>query len=1104
MKIKIRFLCTLLLMSTAMAFGFTFTAAPAPETCYGNGSITFSPNNTDPNGTILYIVYKLPNVTTPYATLNTNVLTGLTSATYRIIAKETVGNTSTQQQSDVTVSNTIVPLVYTVQTINQACSNTSNISVNVTSGTAASYEIFFGPMLFPLQTSNTFTGLPVGVYKVRVFDNCGVGVVQTFTVNLNSAGITIGAPTFSNTVPPSCNFTVVTNIITPSLGTVLGYPMTLTYTVHPPGGAPSSSVTTLLLSGSPTSQSLVTTLPDYINQNYSYDLTIVDACNSTYTHNFPVIKNITITGAITILDCDQNYFNLNATNFTPPYTLNFTSVPAGFNPTTFNPNYPGPYNQSSIPFGDLTTIVPFGHYVVGITDSCGRTSSTTFDIISNPPIPTAVGTLTSCSSNTGTIDISIPNYTLNTVILTIAPANYTNTLPQDFSTLIDINGNLTIDNLPSGHYEFQVTDKCGDTFPVLLCDIILTANKGLVVTQRPGCDLQKTSIELVGKNGRLVNVTITAAPASYGHTYPYDISSNIVPNGRLYLDNLPAGNYTIKAVDECGISNTKTFNAIGYTITTNTFSLQPNCGSFDIPLNFVSNGIASQSFWLQKLIDPVNNVWGNPNDNTIYVAGTVPDATNSLPLVNNATNFNLSYNGTFRIIREFLSYNNGININNGSVSSPNKQCIETYGQMQFNQVLEILDATRIPCTPSGNLDVVISANGAAPLRYTIIEKNNAPFFFDNGNSNIFYSLAPGTYIFQVEDSCGNSVPTQRFNVSDLISLVNMGQPSDILQCQTTITGNEVFDLTQQNTSILGNQSTSEYTLTYYTSQANAMSATNAIANLTTFNPTTNPQTIYARLIFNALPNCYEMRSFDLIVGQKPVINLLPDYLSCAGLAPITLDASIGNLLTTTYSWTGDITATTPSVIISQLGANTIHVVATNTYGTQTCTNPKDIVVTISQLPKFDYIDIVDWTADENSITVYTSNVGDFEYSLDDSTYQTSPIFSNLLPGVYTVFVRDKKGCGKIYQTVSLLYYKRYFTPNGDGINDTWNIENSSNEPNLKVVIYDRYGKALKSFDSDSVGWDGTYNGQLLFATDYWFVVTREDGRVLKGHFSLKR
>jgi gliding motility-associated-like protein len=83
-------------------------------------------------------------------------------------------------------------------------------------------------------------------------------------------------------------------------------------------------------------------------------------------------------------------------------------------------------------------------------------------------------------------------------------------------------------------------------------------------------------------------------------------------------------------------------------------------------------------------------------------------------------------------------------------------------------------------------------------------------------------------------------------------------------------------------------------------------------------------------------------------------------------------------------------------------------------------------------------------------------------------------------------------------------YPKFFTPNGDGHNDTWNIQFSDLEKNTTVKIFDRYGKLLKELGYNSNGWDGSYTGQELPATDYWFVVTRENGKEYKGHFSLKR
>jgi gliding motility-associated-like protein len=69
-------------------------------------------------------------------------------------------------------------------------------------------------------------------------------------------------------------------------------------------------------------------------------------------------------------------------------------------------------------------------------------------------------------------------------------------------------------------------------------------------------------------------------------------------------------------------------------------------------------------------------------------------------------------------------------------------------------------------------------------------------------------------------------------------------------------------------------------------------------------------------------------------------------------------------------------------------------------------------------------------------------------------------------------------------------------------NDTWSIHFSENEPQLSVKIFD-HGKLITTLNKIKLG-TGTYNGQLLPATDYWFVVTRENGKEYKGHFSLKR
>jgi gliding motility-associated-like protein len=85
-----------------------------------------------------------------------------------------------------------------------------------------------------------------------------------------------------------------------------------------------------------------------------------------------------------------------------------------------------------------------------------------------------------------------------------------------------------------------------------------------------------------------------------------------------------------------------------------------------------------------------------------------------------------------------------------------------------------------------------------------------------------------------------------------------------------------------------------------------------------------------------------------------------------------------------------------------------------------------------------------------------------------------------------------------------LDYPRFFTPNGDGFNDYWRIENLKLVSKAKLRIFDRFGKLLKELSEESAGWDGIYLGKQLPADDYWFRIEFDQFETLTGNFSLKR
>ena len=91
-----------------------------------------------------------------------------------------------------------------------------------------------------------------------------------------------------------------------------------------------------------------------------------------------------------------------------------------------------------------------------------------------------------------------------------------------------------------------------------------------------------------------------------------------------------------------------------------------------------------------------------------------------------------------------------------------------------------------------------------------------------------------------------------------------------------------------------------------------------------------------------------------------------------------------------------------------------------------------------------------------------------------------------------------------FRQVPLIDYPRFFTPNNDGFNDKWQLLGVDNIPNYKIYIFDRFGKILAILNEKKTYWDGTFNGQILASTDYWFKADLGDGMLFQGHFSLIR
>ncbi|MEP3043295.1 T9SS type B sorting domain-containing protein [Nonlabens ulvanivorans] len=304
-------------------------------------------------------------------------------------------------------------------------------------------------------------------------------------------------------------------------------------------------------------------------------------------------------------------------------------------------------------------------------------------------------------------------------------------------------------------------------------------------------------------------------------------------------------------------------------------------------------------------------------------------------------------------------------------------------------------------------------------------------------------------------------------------------------------GIEEFDFSNVDVDILNGQSAADFTVTYHTSQANADSGANAL----TF-PYTNvsqSQTIYARIENNVNTDCYDTSTFGIEVFARPVIANQGPITICAGIDEV-LDAGAGY---NSYLWsTGEMTQT---ITVNQGGDYDVTV-----FNADGCDSTATITVIESDVAVIERIDIGQFEVNTNQLTAIVTGSGDYEYSLDDFVYQDSPRFNNLYPGYYTIYVKDKNGCGTVSMDAVIIGGPPYFTPNQDGYHDTWQVIAIETVPDANIYIFDRYGKLIKQIDAQGIGWDGTYNGNPMPSSDYWYLVELSDGRSFKGHFALKR
>ncbi|MEL1241929.1 T9SS type B sorting domain-containing protein [Flavobacterium flavipallidum] len=590
--------------------------------------------------------------------------------------------------------------------------------------------------------------------------------------------------------------------------------------------------------------------------------------------------------------------------------------------------------------------------------------------------------------------------------------------------------------------------------------------------------------------------TDTSGNHILGTTFPPMVDTKGMVTSRTNGYTLPNPNYSIVAP----ILITNQPNAI------------PNC--LNQP-NSISINVNGDSYQWQISTDGTS--WNNVNNNSFYSG-----VTSSILNINSVTQNMIGYK--YRVIINKLGNSCGLISNETILTTLDlpvvnditiKQCDDDLDtKSTFNLTVKNNEISNNYLNETFSyFTTAVAANSNDSSKKIA---NPFAYFADNGtivwarieNSNNCYSVAKIDLIVST-----TQIPST-FN----ISFENCDDYID--EASNDYDGITAFDFSSATNTILAilPSPKNNYVIKYYETEADALSEINEITNTKNHRNNLSPkeQKIWVRVDNNLDNSCFGIGPhITLITNPKPNIDInanhLADVYVCNNLPDfyVTLDAGLldGSPITDyNYIWTKDnqilTNKTNATLTVNKPGIYTVTVSSQ-----KGCSRTRTISVIASEIARLSNIEVNE-LSENNSILVIVEGIGNYEYSLDDenSFYQDSNLLENVPSGIHEVYIRDKNGCGIINKSVALLGVPKFFTPNNDGYNDYWIIKGINATFNSKTVIhvFDRYGKLIKDINPQSQGWDGTLNGIPLPADDYWFTAKLENGKEIKGHFSLKR
>lgn len=950
----------------------------------------------------------------------------------------------------VAVSNPNGPQIDSVVT-NVSCfgSASGSIKDSVTSGInhVTPYTFTWTPPGTVTTTSNTSTnsGLTAGVYIATVADSLGCITATSFTITQPTKIQDNGNST--NATCQGINDGSITSIASGGTPSMAGGTPTYTFTLDG-----TTTNTTGIFNGLAVG---------------THTVCIGDSLGCSVCHTYNIGGNITILSSVssTNINC---FGNCNG-------TATLSSINGGAAP--YSINWSDPNSQTSL----VATNLCAGSYTATITDTNGCKATQSVNIIQPAQLSvSAVTTDPNCGQCNGTISVT--------------PAGGT---PASTGYVYQWNTSATtsaINNVCAGVYQVNVKDSLGCQQSFQLAVSNSTAPGTSLAINSPICG-----------NTCSGSATVTPTSGTAPFTYFWPVGGQTTPS----VNGLCAGLYFVQVKDSVGCIATDSVQINPGTVLNVTPGMtNPPCNACTGVISVVvSGGGNNYSYnWLP----------GNVNNDTlsglcagIYTLITTDVAsgctdTSTFGLNNNSNGPTLTFattnvlcngacNGTATVTATngtpgyIYQWTNGANtaIVNGLCSSNQPYgvlvtdangCIQT-GQITISEPNQLIASTsivsEINCngTCNGSINTVVSG-GTPGYSYAW---NPATISGSSGSN-----LCAGNYSVMVTDTNGCTV-----NIFDTL----VAPPSLVITGTVTpTTCSNASDGAISTTTTGG-------TPTYSWQWSGGSTATTPnISNI--------PSGAYTVVVTDA-KNCTATDTFMVNPTVTITVNAGKDTTAC-GISSLTLNGVVN--AGTTVQWAqvpnppGPVIGNTPTVTVNPaIGTTQYVLVGTN----GACSASDTISVTSNPLPVPD-AGIAMSTFATFSVTLggnpTNPSGGTVWWSpgagLSDSTLTNPVVTSPQISTTYTVYETNTFGCmGWDTITVTVLptfIIPNGFSPNGDGYNDFWQIDNIQLFPDCEVEVFNRWGEPLFYSKGYNTPWNGTYGGKPVPVGTYYYLIRLHD------------